>query len=264
MTTSTIKDKSLFKSIGLALLIAAFWLVVWQVASQFVNQALLLPSPATVWDAFCRLIGQPLFWKAVQLSLLRIAGGFLSAMLVGMVLAWLTARFTLIRALFAPVLHIIRAAPVASFIILTLVWIKRDDIPTFIAFLMVLPIAWVNTEQGIRETDPKLLEMATVYRFSFFKKLRYIYLPSVKPFVLSAAVNGLGFAWKSGVAAEVLSLPALSIGRNLYYAKVYLETPEVFAWTATVVVLSLLLERLLLMVTKWSQRRKGGKRNDTA
>ena len=156
----------------------------------------------------------------------------------------------------SPVLHIVRAAPVASFIIITLVWIRYQWVPVFISFLMVLPIAWINVEQGIRETDPQLLEMASLYRLSFSKRFWKIYVPSVKPFFLTAAVNGLGFAWKSGVAAEVICRPDFSIGKQLQDAKVYFETPEVFAWTAVVVLLSLLLERLLLRVTASASTRK--------
>lgn len=263
MTVSTTLVKKHFKKSIITLVVAAFWLTVWYLLSRQVDQVLLLPSPATVLEAFCRLVQQPDFWKSIGGSLFRICFGFLLALLAGVFLAVITAQVSWIRALLSPLLHIIRAAPVASFIVLTLVWLQTDTVPTFISFLMVLPIVWVNTEQGIRQTDPQLLEMSTVYGFSFRKKLRHIYLPSVKPYLLSAAVNGLGFAWKSGVSAEVLSLPEFSIGRNLYYAKNYLETPDVFAWTGMVILLSLVLERILLTITKRSQRRKGGVLRDT-
>lgn len=59
-----------------------------------------------------------------------------------------------------------RAAPVASFIILALVWIRSSQLPAFIAFLMVVPVVWGNVEKGLREIDGGLLEMAQVYRLS--------------------------------------------------------------------------------------------------
>lgn len=257
MTVSTTWVKPVLKKCAVAVLTAAFWLTVWHLLSVHVNQVLLLPSPLQVWETWCRLAQETAFWETVGMSIYRICYGFIAALIAGTVLAVLTARISLLRTVLAPVLYIVRAAPVASFIILTLVWIPRDEVPAFISFLMVLPIVWVNVEQGIRQTDTRLLEMAAVYRFPLFKKLHRIYLPSVKPYWLSAAANGLGFAWKAGVAAEVLSLPELSIGRKLYYAKNYLETPEVFAWTATVVLLSLLLEWVLLFITKHFEKRKG-------
>ena len=57
--------------------------------------------------------------------------------------------------------------------------------------------------------------------------------------------TAIGLAWKSGVAAEVLCLPKAAIGTQVYYSKIYLETPSLFAWTAVVIVLSMLLERIV-------------------
>lgn len=99
--------------------------------------------------------------------------------------------------------------------------------------------------RGIRQTDRRLLEMARVYHFGAFRTLRPGVAPSVQPYFASACVVGLGFAWKSGIAAEVICSPARSIGQQMFNAKAYLEMPEVFAWTATVVLLSVLMERIL-------------------
>lgn len=235
-----------------------FWVALWWIAAAAVNQVILIPSPPTVVKTLLELVVTPLFWQSVGISLLRICAGFAAALAVGSLLAVLTCRSSLLRTLLAPLLHIVRAAPVASFIIITLVWIGYDWVPVFIAFLMVLPIVWINVEQGIRETDPLLLEMADMYRFSRMKRIRFLYLPSVKPFFLTAAVNGLGFAWKSGVAAEVICRPEWSIGRQLQDAKTYMETPAVFAWTAVVVLMSLLLETVLVRLTANARRMKGG------
>lgn len=237
---------------------AVFWIVLWWIVATTVNQVILIPSPPMVLKTLLGLVVTPLFWRSVGISLLRICVGFAAALAIGSLLAVVTCRFSLLHTLLAPLLHIIRAAPVASFIIITLVWIGYDWVPVFIAFLMVLPIVWLNVEQGIRQTDPLLLEMAGTYRFPLGKRIRFIYLPSVKPFFLTAAVNGLGFAWKSGVAAEVICRPEWSIGRQLQDAKTYMETPDVFAWTAVVVLMSLLLEKVLVRLTANARRTKGG------
>lgn len=236
--------------------VTAFWLGVWWGIAAAVGQELLVPSPLAVLAAFGRLVPTTDFWIAVALSLLRICVGFVAALPVGVLLAVLTVRFKTARALISPILQLVRAAPVASFIILALVWIDYDILPAVIAFLMVLPMIWVNTEEGIRRTDRNLLEMAHQYRVPSLRILTQLYIPSVKPFFLTACVNGLGFAWKSGVAAEVISRPDHAIGNHLFTAKIHLETPEVFAWTAVVVVLSILLERLLLHVTASVKRKE--------
>ncbi len=243
------KDNRILRNLVVGGAVAAFWIGVWWIAAAYVQQELLIPTPWVVLCTLADLVATPLFWKAVALSLLRICAGFAAALVCGTVLAILTTRFRVIHAVFAPLLRIVRAAPVASFIILTLVWIATDMVPVFIAFLMVLPIVWVNVEAGIRRIDPQLREVADVYRFGWWRTLWNVQIPSVMPFFLTACVNGLGFAWKSGIAAEVICRPDLSIGRELQGAKIILETPAVFAWTAVVVILSMVLEFLLLRIT---------------
>lgn len=246
------KGKKLLAGLG----VAAFWLVVWELFACAINQEILLPSVTEVAGTLVHLWATEAFWMSVSASLLRVLLGFSAAVAAGTLLAVITCRINLLHTLLSPVLHIVRAAPVASFIILAYFWIETDLLPAFIAFLMVVPMVWANVSQGIRQTDRKLLEMANVYRLGRGKTLRHVWLPSVKPYFLAACTTGLGFAWKSGIAAEVICSPDLAIGTELRNAKAYLETPEVFAWTVTVVVLSVLLERVLLRLVH--RNKKGG------
>lgn len=254
MPRSTTKAKTVKKwAIGAG--VAAFWLLVWQIVSVAVGQELLVPAPglvaATLWE-LCRTAD---FWQAAAASLVRIAVGFVAGVAVGAGLAVLTARFILARRLFSPILKIVRATPVASFIILAFVWIVTDALPAFIAFLMVVPVVWGNVEKGIQETDDRLLEMAAVFRLGRGKTLLHLRIPSVMPYFLSACTTALGLAWKSGIAAEVICRPESSIGRLLQTAKNHLETAQVFAYTAVVILLSVLLEWLFLLLARRLGRR---------
>lgn len=231
--------------------VAAFWLAVWSGACYLANRTLLLPLPYP-WDVakeLWRLIVEADFWLVVGRSLLRIVTGFACALLVGVVLAMLTTRFSILHAICVPILSIVRAAPVVSFIFVVFLWVKADKMPALIAFLMVVPLVWENVRQGILHTDAGLLEMARVFRLSRWARLRHIRLPAVRPYLQAAVTTGFGFAWKSGIAAEVLCWPRDSIGYHIDSAKKMLETGEVFAWTAVVVVLSVVLERLLRWTT---------------
>lgn len=227
-----------------------FWAGVWYACALLVNQPLLLPGPAETAKAWWQLAGTVNFWKSTGTTMLRVLIGHGAAVIVGSLLALLCAFFALPRRLFSPLRTVIRATPVTSFIILVLIWLQRGHVPVFISFLTVLPIMWTGVEEGLRGTDEQLLEMAAAYDFSHWKKLRYIYWPSVKPHFLTSWLNGLGFSWKSGVAAEVIALPAFSVGKNLNDAKVYLERENLFAWTITVIVLSMALEALLKRALK--------------
>ena len=221
-------------------------LLIWLLCWLTVGKDVLIPSPASVLLRLGQLICTLPFWQQVGLSLLRILTGFALALVLGAVFGALTARSALADTLLSPALRTVRAIPVASFIILLFVLMSKEYIPTVTSFLMVLPVVWSNVDQGVRSTDIQLLEMAQVFRLSRRKVLRHIWLPQVAPFFLAAARTGMGLAWKAGVAAEVLAAPRLGIGRALYEAKVYLETADLFAWTAVIVCISVVLEKGLV------------------
>lgn len=226
-------------------LVAVFWLAVWEVSALCVNQVLLVPAPHTVAVTLFHLVQTADFWLAVCFSLLRIMIGFVTGVVFGSCIAFLTYRYAFAASLLHPLRHGIRAIPVASFIILALVWVPTNSLPAVIAFLMVLPIMWSGVEQGLQQIDPHLLDMAQVFRLGYQKTLLQVRIPAILPHFRTAFVNSLGLAWKSGIAAEVICRPEDSIGRMLQEAKIYLETPEVFAWTAVVILLSLSIEKLL-------------------
>ena len=239
------------------LLIALFWLTLWWLAATFlVKQELLLPSPIRVLTRLGELASQGEFWLITLTSLLRIFSGILCAVLLGILCGIVTAYIPFLRELLSPILTIIKATPVASFIILALVWISRGKLPIFISALMVIPIIWTNVEQGIRQIDPQLMEMARVFRFSRAKKLFHIMIPSVLPYFAAACKTSLGLAWKAGIAAEVLSTPKNSIGKELFESKTFMETTDVFAWTVTVILLSICIERLFFALLRLLTRKK--------
>ena len=220
-----------------------FWLAVWQAAAAAVGRELLLPTPAAAINALAENAIQPEFWRSVSLSLVRILLGFVSGVVLGVVFGTVTKGFKPADILLSPLLRIIRATPVASFIILALVWINSGILPGFISMLMVIPVVWANTFEGLSSVDVGLLELAKVYRFGRIKTMKLIYLPSLRPYFKAAVITSLGMAWKSGIAAEVLCQPKDSIGIGLYYAKLYLETADLFAWTAVVIILSFIVEK---------------------
>jgi len=235
-----------------------FWLAVWALAAAAVGKELLLPGPLLVTRRLCALAGTAVFWRTVSGSILRVLTGILSAVLLGVLVGLLTHISAPARALFSPLMALLKSTPVASFIILALVWLGRSVVPVFIAGLMVLPVVWANTAAGLSGIDPQLLELARVYRLPRGRVLRRIVWPSVRPYLRSALRSALGLGWKAGIAAEVLTVPPYSIGKSIYEAKLYLETTELFAWTAAVVLLSFLLEHVLLRLVDTLGRKEPG------
>lgn len=231
-----------------------FWALVWQCAAMAMGNPLLLPAPAQVLLRLWQMMGGASFWQITLISIGRVLLGVVLGILLGVILAVLTSVSSLADMLVAPAMTAVQATPVASFAILVLIWLERDFVPVLICVLMVLPVIWNGVAAGIRETDVQLLEMAAVCRLSKGRILRRIYLPSVLPYFRSASTSALGLGWKAGIAAEVLTVPKHSIGRMISEGKLYVMTEDMFAWTLTVVILSILLQKLMLRLLNGRMR----------
>ncbi len=233
----------------------AFWLVIWQFVHLAVSETILVPSPLSVFERLFKLCAESTFWLSVATSLLRVLSGLFFGTVLGIFLAVLTAKSSLLRNLFNPVLHVIKATPVASFIILAILWLSVENVPSFTAMLIVLPTVWANTEKGILSVDKDLLQMGKAFGLSAKEIFLRITFPSVKPFFAAALNSAVGMAWKAGIAAEVICPHGKSIGSALHDSKIYFETVDTFAWTVAVIILSVVLEKVLLWFTS-----KGGRK----
>lgn len=215
-------------------------------------------SPVSTFATLVRLMGTAGFYQSVGNTFGRITLGFLLALFAGTALGILSYFFRSARALLSPPMSAVKATPIASFVILALIWISARDLSVFIAFLMALPLIYESALSGLDSADPKLLEMADVFGFTAGRRARAIYAPATAPYLLSACRSAMGICWKAGVAAEVIGQPAKSIGDALYRAKLFLATDELFAWTAAVVLLSLLFEKLAVRLIGALEKRLTG------
>lgn len=250
MTFTTQNKKIAFPKIVGKILAAVFWLAIWQGIYFIVKQEILIVSPVRVLQRLVELSQDGSFWLTALNSMVHTLSGFLLGIVAGVVLAVLTSSSRIMYDVFYPAISVIKATPVASFIILALVWVQSAQVPDFSAFLMVLPIVWGNVSNGIAKTDPKLLQMAHSYGFGAARTVQRVYIPSIMPYFIAACTTGMGLAWKAGIAAEVLANTELSIGGQIYNSKIYIETADLFAWTTVVIVMSVLLERLMVAIMK--------------
>jgi NitT/TauT family transport system permease protein len=249
MRISIMSDKKSVKALQYAAAVI-FWLALWHFVSLKINKSIILVSPAEVIKTLFSLVRETAFWSAVMFSFIRIAGGFLLALVLGTALAVTASSVPFIKALLSPLISAMKSTPVASFVILVLLWLPSRNLAVVISFLMVFPIIYTNVLNGILNVDKKLIEMADVFKIGKVKKMLYIYLPDVMPFFISACTVSLGMSWKSGIAAEVIGQPDGSIGERLYKSKLLLETPDLFAWTVVIIVISYVFERLFLLLLK--------------
>ena len=250
------KEKLTLKQILLRILtktlitvgVFAFWVVLWQIIYEKVGKDIIVPSPYNTWLRIKSLLGEREFWEITGSSVSRILQGFVCGTLLGALLAILTSASKVFYALFKPVISIARATPVASLTLIMVVWVTNQRVPLFIVGLMVFPVIWGNTYEGIKNTDRKLLEMSKSFSVGAFGRFLHIYIPSVYPYFIAGVSTSLGLAWKSGVAAEILGSTQNSMGQQINDAKVYLDSEGKFAWTVVVIVLSIVFERLIVWV----------------
>lgn len=260
ITDSRISNNRI-KSYVIKLLVLCFWMLVWEILSRSINQELFLPSPKNVLLAAFELSKTTGFWISIANSFIRIIIGFIIGLTIGAALASISYISRVVLELISPLMKVIKATPVASFIILALVWISPVNLSVLITFLMVLPVSFSNILHGLNSTDEKLLEMAKIFRIGRWKRIKAIYLPTVMPFFISAISIGLGFSFKSGIAAEVIGRPINSIGLNLYEAKLYFMIRELFAWTVVIILLSMFFEQIVMRALKHFSKIKSNRLN---
>lgn len=232
-----------------------FWLVVWEIAARLVAERLFLASPIQVLQCLYGLLGSSEFYSAVGFSFLRIGAGFLFAAVTGSALAVLAYKLSLAKTLLRPLMGAVKAAPVASFVVLALLLAGSKNLAALVSFLMVLPVFYTSILTGLENVEPERFEAADVFGMLKSDRFRFIYLPYVTPFALSACEVGIGIAWKAGVSAEVIGIAAGSVGEKIYESKLYLDTAQLFAYTLVVILISLLLEWLAKRLILWVEKK---------
>ncbi len=223
-----------------------FWLVLWQGLAMALHNAILLASPLEVLVALLALLPEKGFYLALGTSLLRIGSGFFLGTGAAAVLALLAWRAPPVRTLLAPLIALLTTVPIAAFIILLLIWTSSKYLSAAVSFLVVLPQLYLALLSGLQSADVRLLELAEVFHVPLGRRLWYIHRPALAPQLRSACRLALGMCWKSGVAAEVIGVPAHTIGEGFYMAKISLDTPGLLAWTAALLAVSWFFQRLVL------------------
>lgn len=239
---------SVWKKTLKTLAAAAFWIGLWWVVSLVYGMDFILPSPVTTLRELIKNIADASFWASVLWSTSKILCGFLLSVFLGFLLSVLGIRFKFIRLLFDPFCSVIRAVPVASFIILVLVTFSSKNVSLVISFLMAFPVVYSTLVGGTDAANEKLLEAARVFKMGFIRKLRFIYLPELKPFLTSALSVGCGLAFKSGIAAEVIGYPKGSVGEAMYLSKVAFDMPLMLSYTVVIVIVSVCIEKAIKLL----------------
>lgn len=222
----------------------------WEVLSRAFNSRQILPGPVDTIRSLIAIAGKPDFLSSLGLTLLRGTAGFLLAFTGAILIGIPSGLNSGIEAGFKPILVAIRSTPVVAFILLAIIWLDSDKVPVFIGFLTMFPILATNISQGIRETDPALIQMAHLYHVKRSRILRNIYWPSIQPFLFSGISTSIGFGWRSVIIGEVLSQPKYGIGAMMQDAQSYLLVSEVVAWTLIAILFGAAFELIVRSIEK--------------
>ena len=231
-----------------------FWLAVWQVGATLLDQKILLVSPIQAAKRLFELLPTADFLRSIAFSAGRILLGFGLGLVTGTAFAAAAGKWRFFRQLFAPLTAVLKAVPVALFTILALIWVSSRNLSVLVSFLICVPIVYTNMLEGIDALDPQLKVMAQVFSIPPLRRFAGVYLSQLLPYFRSAVGLAVGLCWKSGTAAEVIGIPDGSIGEKLFMSKVYLETADLFAWTAVIIFVSFLCEKLFMAAVDFAEK----------
>ena len=223
-----------------------FWILVWEGLALAVANAIVLASPGQVLTYLLENGTKKDLWFSIGASFVRILLGFFLAYLGGIIGGIINYKVKLLRNVTEPVLSAIKAVPVAAVTVLLLLWFSSQSLSIVLCFIIVLPNVYEQMVTGLENVDREQLALANHHGISWWKKMITIYRMSVVPYLYSSMKICVGLSFKSAVAAEIIATPVDTMGERLYFAKIHLDTPGIFAWTLIIVVLSIITEKILL------------------
>lgn len=225
--------------------------VAWQLLSWQMAQPQLIPSFPDLIRALFRLVYLPGFLVSIGTTCLRACVGLLLSLVAASITAFLLNRSEAIRFLFMPWLSLLRSVPVISFILLALIFLNPEMIPLLIAFLTMYPLLTENLLKGLMNRRDSWKILARQFHLNAWNRLFQINYPQLKPYLFSGLASAVGFGWRAIIMGEVLSQCVDGIGKRMKEAQVFIDVPELIAWTLVAIVLSWLTDKLISRLSDW-------------
>ncbi len=220
----------------------SFILLVWGVSASIVNDSYILPNFIDTADSLFKIVFSGKFYSLIFTSIIRVIFGMIIGLILGLFFAALCHYFEFVSVILSPVFSILKSTPIAC--IITLLWISMtyNQLTVFVVVIMVMPIIWQNVLDAFRSIDKNLAEVSDAFEFSFIKKIKVLIIPSLLPYLIPALITSVGLAWKSEIAAEIVTYT--NIGKEISnYKYPAFDTASIFAWTALIICISILFEK---------------------
>ncbi len=244
---------------GLALLVPICVLIIWEsiVKAGYIKPS-LLPPPTKLWQTITRLISTGKLQEGLLISFKRVAAGFLIGSIAGAFLGFLMGLFGMVNKALSVFVNILRPIPTIALIPIFIIVFgigEKSNIAVIVvgAFWPML----LNTINGIQSVDPKLLELAYVYRVKSIKTVFGIILPSAVTSMFTGMRLGLGTAWMSVVAAEMIGASS-GIGYMIMFARELAQTANMYVEVLVIGIVGFLIDRILLLLSNHFDRKFKG------
>lgn len=217
----------------------------WLIVSLLVGSELILPSPIKVFNTLAVLLKDPRTYQAILSTITKILVVVIATLVLGVALGFAIGLNDKLYQLFRPATLVIQAVPIVTWLALVMFafgigWLG----PVVVSVLSLFPHVLLSTAVGIRSTDVKLKEMATIYKVPKRKIVRDIYLGSVLPQMVAALQIVMGNVWKVVVVAEYMCGDH-GIGVMIAWARQSVAVDKVYAYTALTVILGLVAENIV-------------------
>lgn len=225
-------------------------LILWQAVASWINYPQLIPSIGGLFLCVIHLFSLPSFYISLGATLLRGLVGVFVAFFLALPIGFLCGKKSFWFHYFNPLLSTLRSTPVVAFILLIILWLPTEAVAPAIALMTMFPVLCENIIKGVQSINNDYEKLAFVYQLNFGTKARYIYWPSLKPFIESGCVTAFGFGWKAIIMGEVLSKPFAGIGVEMRTAQMFINVPDLIAWTFIAIVVSFMLTEALRYLLK--------------
>ena len=241
----------ILKMFSSGLIFPAAVLLLWHYgAAENIWNTFLLPSPETVWKAFCSALQSGELQQHLCASLSRIAAGFSISALLAVSLAFLCGAFPAVYTQIGGTLEFLRHVPPMATIPMLILWCGIGESPKIILIILAtfFPV-FLNTMQGIKSCDARLLEVASVFGYGRWEKCRHVILPSALPSIMTGLQLGLGYSWRSLVAAELVAASS-GLGYMILDAEQLSRSDVVLMGIFIIGILGALLDLLFVLLSR--------------
>lgn len=231
----------------------ALW---WLISSTGLVNPKFLPPPSQVVAAFMKLFNEGLFWTDLQSSIFRVGAGFLASVLISVPLGIAMGAFASVRAIFEPIVGIVRYMPAPAFIPLLIIYLGVDEAPKItLIFIGVIFFNTLMIMDAVKFVPKHLLEATYTLGGDRKQALLQVIAPYVLPKVIDAFRVNMAAAWNLVVIAELIAANE-GLGKRIALARRFFDTDTIFAYLIVLGVIGFLIDlslRWLLRATcKWA------------